>query len=303
MTLAEAPVVVAARRPMMGGQVSVQAHGVDDAAPLEAVLDRIDAWARRLTRFDATSELMRLNAAPAPSVPVSATMSAVLDWARAAEAITDGLVDVAMLDARLAAEAGTAVAAPLAATRRWSLVRGARGGSVVVREPGVLFDLDGVAKGWLADRALAIAPGRSVLVDGDGDLAVRVAPGDEWGIGVADPREPGTLLGALRLVAETGPRRLGVATSGTSVHRWMHAHGEAHHLIDPRTRRSADTDIVQATVVAASAREAEVLAKAAVIAGSSRAFGLLDRPGVVGALILTERGDLRATPELLRWLA
>ena len=37
--------------------------------------------------------------------------------------------------------------------------------STVRREPGVRFDLDGVAKGWLADRAIAITPGRSALVD------------------------------------------------------------------------------------------------------------------------------------------
>ena len=60
---------------------------------------------------------------------------------------------------------------------------------------------------------------------------------------------------------------------------------------------------MQATVVASSAREAEVLAKAAVIAGTGRAFGLLDRPGVLGALVLTTRGEIRATPEMLRWLA
>jgi hypothetical protein len=39
-----------------------------------------------------------------------------------------------------------------------------------------------------------------------------------------------------------------------------------------------------------------------VIAGTSGAFGLTDRPGVIGVLVLTTRGELRATPEMLRWL-
>jgi len=60
--------------------------------------------------------------------------------------------------------------------------------------------------------------------------------------------------------------------------------------------------VVQATVLAATARAAEVFAKTAIIAGSDRAFGLLDRPGVLGVLLLTERGELRATPGLVRWL-
>ena len=302
MTALEAPVLPNARRPMMGGEVSLHATGDATEPALEAVLDRVAAWAARLTRFDPASELMRLNAAPASRVRIGPTLTAVLDWARAAEGLSDGLVDVAMLDARLAAEDGTDAPRPVAASRRWSLDRGPCA-ATVRREPGVHFDLDGVAKGWLADRALAIAPGRSAMLDADGDIALRLAPGDAWGIGIADPRTDGALLGVLHLAADEAARQLGVATSGTSVHRWRSPDGDAHHLIDPRTWRPAATDVVQATVMASSAREAEVYAKTAVIAGSARAFSLLDRPGVLGVLLLTDRGDVRATPEMLRWLA
>lgn len=302
MTALELPAALGARRAMLGGEVAVHATGGVADRALDGVLDRVGAWAGRLTRFDPSSELRRLNAAQSSRVRIGPTLTAVLDWARTAEGLTGGLVDVAMLDARLAAETGDVVRPPLSASRRWSLDRGPRH-STVRREPGVRFDLDGVSKGWLADRALAIVPGRSAIVDADGDVAVRLAGDDAWGIAIADPREAGMLLGVLQLAAGDAPRRLGVATSGTSVHRWVHHHGAAHHLIDPRTWGPAATDVVQATVVAASAREAEAYAKAAVIAGSERAFRLLDRPGVLGVLLLTEDGELRATRELLRWLA
>jgi thiamine biosynthesis lipoprotein len=300
-------------RPMMGGLVSVHIGAgpgsLESARGAERVLDRIGAWAATLTRFDAASELSRLNAHRGGAVPIGPTLTAVLDWARTAEAISDGLVDVAMLDARLAAEAGVPVARPIAAARRWSLVRTARG-SAVIREPGVRFDLDGVAKGWLADRALGITPGRTALVDADGDIAARVAVGDELVIGVADPRDHAgadATLAVLRLAAGASAgirgRLLGLATSGTSVHRWTHGGDVTHHLVDPATWLPASTDVVQATVLADSARVAEVFAKVAVIAGSDRASALLDRPGVHGALLLTSRGEVRATPGILRWLA
>jgi thiamine biosynthesis lipoprotein len=306
VTAVAGPVSVDVNRPLMGGVVSVQILDESDAVRLERaalrVLDRVEAWAARLTRFSAESELMRLNAATTSLVPIGPTLTAVLDWARMAEGMTDGLVDASLLDERLAAEAGLDPAIPVAAGRRWSLRRTARG-AAVEREPGVRFDLGGVAKGWLADRALAITPGRSALVDGDGDIAIRVAPGDTWGIGIGDPREPGTLLGALDLGADGDvTREWGIATSGTSVHRWTHGDDDVHHLIDPRTRRPAATDVVQATVLAHTARAAEVFAKTAVIAGTGRAFGLLDHPGVLGVLLLTERGELRATPGMVRWL-
>jgi len=307
-----------AEAPMMGGRVSVHLIDRDDPARLAAaaarILDRLAAWADRLTRFTATSELSRLNGAPGPMVRIGPTMTAVLDWARRAEGLTDGLVDVAMLDARLAAETGRQPGSgrkpadarhdrTIPASRRWSLDRRARG-ATVHREPGVRFDLDGVAKGWLADRALALAATRSAMVDGDGDIAVRVAPGDHWPIGIADPRAPGHTLAVLDLRTDgNGPAGMGVATSGTSVHRWTHGATHAHHLIDPRVLRPADTDVVQATVLAATAREAEAWAKVAVIRGSAGAFEALDQPGVRGLLLLTEDGDLRATPGMVRWLA
>jgi thiamine biosynthesis lipoprotein len=295
-----------AKRPMMGGQVAVS---VIDDRPMrqrtrsaEQVLDRVAAWAARLTRFEASSELSRLNAADVAEVPIRPTVAAVLDWAREAEGMTDGLVDVAMLDARLAAETGDAVTLPLPASRRWSVRRGPRG-STVIREPGVRFDLDGVAKGWLADRALDLTPGRSAIVDGDGDVAIRVAGGDSWAIGIEDPRTPDGLLATLVLRADGARVRFGLATSGTSVHRWLHRGRQVHHLIDPWTWQPAETDVVQATVLASSARVAEAFAKVAVIAGSERAFELLDRPAVDGLLLLTDRGEIRATASMVRWLA
>jgi thiamine biosynthesis lipoprotein len=177
-----------------------------------------------------------------------------------------------------------------------------------VREPGVRLDLDGVAKGWLADRTLDLVlgrvPGHTALVDGDGDVAAWVVAGDELLVGVSDPAADDANLASLRLVADgVGPRRFGVATSGTSVHRWGHGAAATHHLIDPLTWRPAQTDVIQATVLADTARAAEAFAKATVLAGSDLAAEILDRPGVHGALLLTTRGEIRATPGLLTWLA
>jgi thiamine biosynthesis lipoprotein len=297
---------VAAGRSMMGGRVSV--HVIDDAddtatrMAADRVLGRIERWAARLTRFDPWSELSRLNDAPGREIAIGPTLTTALDWARTAESLSDGLVNAAMLDARLAAERGDDVSPPGAASRRWSLRRRARG-SLVVREPGLRFDLDGVAKGWLADRALAVAPGRSALIDGDGDIAIRLAPGDAWTIGIADPRDPDRLLATVRLAGPGDARTWGLATSGTSVHRWSLPGGVAHHLIDPRTWRPATTDVIQATVLAATARAAEALAKVAVIVGADEAFVRLDRPDVHGLLVLTEGGEVRASRGMVRWLA
>jgi thiamine biosynthesis lipoprotein len=292
----------------MGGRLAIDltVTADDDAgshlpAVARRVARRVDAWAGRLTRFDERSELVRLNRDPRSAVPVGATLTGALEWAREASALTDGLVDVTLLAERVAAETGTTTS--VSADRRWDLIR--RGPRAVVRRAaGVGLDLDGVAKGWLADRALRLLAGfQGAIVDADGDIAIRVAAGDAVDVGISDPAKRGQLLAVVRLPGGSSGASYGVATSGTSVHRWP-AHGTdgaAHHLIDPRTARPAVTDVVQATVVTRTAASAEALAKAALIVGRHAAPAVLERRAIA-AVLLTTKGACIATPESLPWL-
>jgi len=269
---------------------------------LRRVAERIDAWAGRLTRFTDTSDLSALNADPERSPrPLRPTLAAVLSHARRLAAQTDDTIDVAMLDARLAAETGAWSMAT--GHSAWHLA-GAGRQRTLVRDGRVRFDLDGVAKGWIADRALRLLEAYpDALVDADGDVAIRSSSPASWSIGVAHPDDDLVELAQLRLPRDWPTDRFGVATSGISVHQWRLPAGTSHHLIDPRTSRPAVTDVVQATVVADSTGLAEALAKSAVIRGSQGGLELLDRAGAWGALFLLEDGDLLTTPDAKRWIA
>jgi thiamine biosynthesis lipoprotein len=316
----------------MGGRlvlrVTTQAGREAEAArDLELVARRVRTWASILTRHGDDSALLRLNADPRREVPVGPTLAAALAWAADASVMTGGVVDATLLDARLAAEptetdarsmghAGGAEHGghhPLdpgtAHGTRWALLpAGARTGTgrgaIVAREPGLRFDLDGIAKGWIADRALSLLglhPG--AIVDADGDVALRIAPGERVTVGIGDPREPGTHLAVLALEAPpTAPSAFGVATSGISIHRWDDGGRESHHLIDPRTGAPAVTDVVQATAIAGSARVAEALAKTAVILGSVDGLDFLARTGAAGAVLLLRDGRVVALPVTTRFL-
>ena len=81
----------------------------------------------------------------------------------------------------------------------------------------------------------------------------------------------------------------GVATSGRDYHRWRQGGIWHHHIIDPRTGRPAQADVLTATVVAPSAAEAEVAAKVAVISGSQAGLEWLDsKPELAGMLVLDD---------------
>ncbi len=262
---------------------------------------RIDRWASRLTRHEVDSDLARLNADPEAAVTVGPTLAGALLAGIAAADESGGFADITLLDARLWAE-GMSERAAASRLGDWRLIRGRRGAATVERPPGLHFDLGGVGKGWLADRALALlAEWPSAVVDADGDLAIRCAPGKWWEIGIEDPRTSDSNLAVLRLGSprNIGPTFWGVATSGTSIHRWKVGGTVRHHLIDPRTGLPAVTDVVQATVVAGSALRAEALAKAAVIAGSVEGFALLERARVRGAVLLNTAGDVQALPVTL----
>jgi thiamine biosynthesis lipoprotein len=175
---------------------------------------------------------------------------------------------------------------------------------MLIRHGEARFDLDGVAKGWIADRALRLLGAYPcALVDADGDVAVRALRSAGWRIAVGHPLDDETVIAGLEVPPGWPTDRYGVATSGTSVHRWDGSAGPRHHLIDPLTGRSAVTDVVQATVVAEGAGAAECLAKAAVIRGSEAGLGLLERADAWAALLWLEDGDLLMSPGTLRWLA
>jgi thiamine biosynthesis lipoprotein len=218
----------------------------------------IEALHRRLTRFDAGSELSGLNAGAGRWVEVSSPLEALLREARRAHAVSAGLVNAGVLRALVAAgygrtfsEGPTAVvggdADPLPPLPEILEVR-ARAARVRV---GFGVDLGGIAKGWLADR-LAERLGANCLVNLGGDLFARgTGPGGEgWPVGFGGT----TVLLAGR----------GAATSGTLGRAWGPG---LHHLIDPRTGRPCESDLEEVSVLAPTAADAEIHAKTALLLG------------------------------------
>lgn len=256
-------------------------------------------WEGRLTRFRPESELMRLNAAGGGAV--SLVLWDVLSAAIHAARESRGLVVPTTLAALVAAGYGRSfeelVDVPQPANDcahpqdadAWRSVELRPRERSVRLPPAVRLDLGGIAKGWAADRAAArLARHGPALVDAGGDIAVsgRRADGSPWPIGVADPRcEEGDL--ALLCLA-----RGGVATSGRDYRRWSSGGEWRHHIIDPRTGRPAETDVLSATVVAPSARAAEVAAKVTLILGSQAGLAWIDARPALAGLVVTDEGRL-----------
>jgi FAD:protein FMN transferase len=270
------------------------------AAAVFVARRRLLEWHDQFSRFQPDSELARLNADPAETVPVSPIMRRVVEAATRAAEATGGLVDPTLLDEiELAGydahfdQPGLPLLDALAhaperrpgrpsPSESWRRVRTDRRASTVTRPVGVRIDPGGIAKGVFADElATALSRHEAFVVECAGDLRLggRLAPVRE--VHVASPFEA-TILHTFQL------RAGGVATSGIGKRSWIGPDGAvAHHLLDPGTGRPAFTGIVQVTALAPTAMAAEALSKAALLAGPADA----DRVLVHGGVIVLDDGN------------
>ena len=296
------------RFPTMGTVARV-VRDSDGGVDVRSVFAEID---RRLSRFDASSDLSRLNADPRASVPAARLLRAAVTVALRAASLSAGLVDPTLPEALRRAgyresKADDAPASLMQAltaapprrparpdpAARWRTVQVDDRVGVIRRPPGLELDLGGSVKGWAADiLAERLARHGRCAVDCGGDLRVVARRGAPWEVRVRHPLTGGI---ARTLHVRAG----GVATSGIDARLWEHQDGDfAHHLIDPATGTPAWTGLIAVTALAPSALEAEALAKAALLSGPATGRRLLRvRHGGVlvhddGAVDLVDLSDL-----------
>ncbi len=279
-----------AQFPVMGSTGHLLLAG--DPELLARARSRLEELEGRWSRFRADSELCLLNASPGRWVRLSAPTAELVSRAVRAWEVTGGLFDPTVLPALeqagythtfealprdLPTGAPPAPAAPGCAGIE---IRGER-----VRLPtGVRLDLGGIGKGYAADLVAgelmaAGAAGACVNLGGDVRTAGSPPGADAWVVAVEDEARPGTDLAWLSLTEGA------VATSTRLRRRWQRQGRELHHLIDPGSGAPATSDVASVTVVAGEAHWAEVLAKAALIAGLPAGVALLETHGVAGLLV------------------
>ena len=282
----------------LGGTCRVLVSGPGNGGTAdEAVADaerRLLDWHRRFTRFDPASELSRLNADPREVVPVTRTLALLARAVVAAGERTGGLVDGTLLPEIEAAGYRGDIRVPLplplalrlAPARRpavprpdapWRCLHVDVERSRIRRPAGLALDSGGLANGLFADLLAAeLASHDRFAVVCAGDVRVGGSARSTRPVEVASPFGGGAPLHSFELADA------GVATSGIGRRSWLDERRRpAHHLLDPSTGRPAFTGVVQATAIAPTALEAEIRAKAALLAGPEHAAGWLPDGGLV----------------------
>jgi len=264
--------------------------------------DLADAFAmfreteRRFSRFRDDSELSRLNGVS--EFRVSPEMASLLSEALSLHRETDGIFDPSILPA-LESEgyAGSFGDDSFGIPSGKKGIENGRFDSVVLeKEAGIVrkpkdlrIDLGGIAKGYAVDRVTRMLRERGnadFLVDAGGDIFASGRDVEHgygyWAIDIAAPTDR-MKSGALLML-----RDMSVATSGTDRRRWAVGEEEKHHLIDPRSGKSAATDLLSVTVVGESTIRAEVLAKTLCILGRGQALAFAERLQIPVFLVTTD---------------
>ena len=248
------------------------------------------------SRFDPTSELMRLNSEPRSPHVVSRECADVVQAAYDAYLETAGLFDPRIFDALVSAgydrtfdevprDVGRNPGASFGTSRTtWRPEIDRSTGTVTVGSSPI--DLGGIGKGWTVDAGARLLAEHSnnFLINAGGDLTVRGGGPSEdgWTAAVEDPSDLTLSVAVLRLSDAS------CATSSTGRRKWRAGSETRHHLIDPRTGQSASGGIRSVTVIASSTVTAETWSKALLIAGSDAIEHLTESRQVAAYWVLDD---------------
>lgn len=268
--------------PAMGTTVEAWCPDPGQEVPLRSWFEEVESIC---SRFRDGSELSKINSSPIGWHDLSEVLSSIIQSAAMVRTLTFGTVDIGVgaavtdwgYDRTFAEVSDLETRPPVADGPRWEIA-----GRRLNRSPLTKLDLGGIAKGWTCDRA--VERGMAKVVSAGGDL--RSADPDTT-VSIADSNDD--------VVARVHLGHGALATSSTKKRRWQVAGEEVSHLINPTTMAPAESPIASASVIAASAVEAEAGAKAVVLHGSDGLAWADAQDWISAAIVIWHDGSVFAT--------
>jgi thiamine biosynthesis lipoprotein len=233
------------------------------------------------------------NAAKAPML-ISPELFDLLTTALEFSRITEGAFDITyasvgfMYDFRAHKKPTEAeIESALPAVNYHHIVLDQKTRTVFFTQAGVRIDLGGIGKGYAVDRGIAILQAKGVshaLVTAGGDSRIIGDRfGKPWIVGIRHPDDKSRVIAKIPLVDTA------MSTSG-DYERYFDEDGvRYHHIIDPRTGKSA-SKVRSATILASTATRTDGLSKTAFVLGAEEAMKIYEKLDDVDAILVTPEG-------------
>ncbi len=158
---------------------------------------------------------------------------------------------------------------------------------------GTEIDLGGIAKGYIADKLLSFFKEKNVA-DGIINLGGNVIVfGDkEKSVGIAKPFSENEIVAKVKL------KNKSIVTSGT-YERFIKIDGKIyHHILDPKTGYSCETDLNSATVIGDTSLDLDALSTICILLGKEKATKLIEQTENTEAVFIDKQGKLTYTKGL-----
>ncbi len=289
----------------MGTTVTISvedALGYSDVdSAIEGAFAEIKRMEGLLTRFDQSSQVSILNTRDLLSGP-DPTLVDVVGESLRFSVQTEGTFDITVKPALdlftkfLSGGSGPTDAEFAAAQRLIDFERvQIEPGHITLTEPGMGITLDGIAPGYILDRAAASLRSSGVtsaLVQSGGTIVAIGArsDGSPWRIGIRDPTDENGTIGALLLQDQA------VATTG-DYENYFTPDRSYYHVVDPATARSPLYSH-SATVVAPRATTADSLGVTLMVMSPSEGLRLVDATRDTNCFIYARDGSRISSPGL-----
>jgi FAD:protein FMN transferase len=269
-------------RPLLGTFVEITASGTgatDVELAIGAAFDAVERVHRLMSFHDPASDVSRLNReANAGAVAVDPWTFEVLTTAQDLHGRSGGAFDIAVAPVLQRMGLLPAVESDEGTPGNADAIELLPGCRVRFRSPGARIDLGGIAKGFAADRAIAVLREHRTphgLVNAGGDVAT--FGGEPQLVHIRDPRDPLRLLGAVALLNEA------LASSAAHLNA-IESMQTRSAIIDPHSQRPICA-VQGASVRATCCVLADALTKVVMIEGEASA-PLLDHYGASALIVL-----------------
>ncbi len=217
----------------------------------------IKTFEQTYTRFSDTSLLGQLNLHKRLARP-SKEMLAMLEFARGFQKTTGGVFNISVGGELVRRGYGRTGQGSISASF-WDEVTLT---PEEIRIPGeISLDFGGFGKGWLIDQLGELMASEGTpyfIINGGGDILVRSSEPIEFAL--EHPVDASKQIGSTRI------QQGALAVSSGIKRSWQSGGQHQHHIIDPRTGKPSDSDIVSSYIRADSALVADVCATVLLIA-------------------------------------
>jgi len=164
-----------------------------------------------------------------------------------------------------------------------------------IKDPKMIVDLGGIAKGYAVDEAIRIIKEHGVdhaIVDFGGDVYVLGdnPDGNEWRIGISTPE-----VGGSGVMGRLFSSDMSIVSSG-DYERYFIEEGQLyHHILDPSTGYPADNHLSSVTIISDTALEGDILATAVFVMGLEEGLNFVNSLDDIEAILITDHKKVHVT--------